>query len=105
MRYAVVMFTGESSRAWFPSTQWSMIRAAAHGAPQALENLCQKYLRAVYAYFRKDGCDRERAADLTQEFFTVKILDPDKREALLRSAGQASVKCRLIAKFFRHWRR
>ena len=56
-----------------PSTDWSIVRAAA--APNdaagkaALENLCRRYWYPIYAFIRRRGTPEARAQDLTQAFF------------------------------------
>ncbi len=61
----------------FPSTIWIRIEQAKEPtAPQsreALAELCEAYWHPVYAFIRRKGNDPDRAADLTQGFFTVLI--------------------------------
>jgi DNA-directed RNA polymerase specialized sigma24 family protein len=61
----------------FPSTIWMRIEQAKEPtAPQsreALAELCEAYWHPVYAFIRRKGNDPDRAADLTQGFFTVLI--------------------------------
>ena len=57
----------------FPSTHWSVVLAAgtgSRGAEKALEQICRKYWRPLYAYVRHRGYRPEDAEDLTQEFLT-----------------------------------
>ena len=56
----------------FPSTQLSLIEAAAGGVPnEALEHVIALYWKPVYAFIRfKWRKDNEAAKDLTQAFFT-----------------------------------
>ena len=60
---------GEGNR--FPSTQLSLLEAAAGGLPnEALERVIALYWKPVYAFIRfKFRKDNEAAKDLTQEFF------------------------------------
>lgn len=58
----------------FQTTRWSLIAAAARGAPEAraaLEELCRIYWYPLYAFVRRDRRQRssDDAADLTQAFF------------------------------------
>jgi RNA polymerase sigma-70 factor (ECF subfamily) len=57
----------------FPTTHWSLIRAAGGTeSPEtaaALETLCRIYWHPVYAYIRRWGRNPEDARDLTQDFF------------------------------------
>src|SRR5271157_4577773 len=61
----------------FPSTIWMRVEQAKQStAPQsqeALAELCEAYWHPVYAFIRRKGNDPDRAADLTQGFFTVLI--------------------------------
>jgi DNA-directed RNA polymerase specialized sigma24 family protein len=61
----------------FPSTIWMRVEQAGEPtAPQsreALAELCEAYWHPVYAFIRRKGNDPDRAADLTQGFFTVLI--------------------------------
>lgn len=82
------------SRALFPATRWSLVRSAASGSGEALEELCDAYATPVYAYFRREGYPPAEAEDLTQEFFAVKVLDPERRGAVLRDDAQLSVRFR-----------
>jgi RNA polymerase sigma-70 factor (ECF subfamily) len=58
---------------WFATTHWSVVLTAKQGeaaeAAAALEKLCGTYWPPLYAYIRRDGCDKTEAQDLTQEFF------------------------------------
>jgi RNA polymerase sigma factor (sigma-70 family) len=73
----------------FATTRWSLIATAADtSAPQtheALAELCTLYWQPVYAYFRRQFGQRERAEDLTQAFFArlletnnLAIASPDR---------------------------
>ena len=58
----------------FATTRWTMVLAAAGGAPseqadRALAELCARYWYPLYAYVRRRGYDAEDARDLTQAFF------------------------------------
>lgn len=55
----------------FPSTHWSVVLAAgtaSRDGDEALEQICRKYWRPLYAYVRRRGYGRQDAEDLTQEF-------------------------------------
>lgn len=55
----------------FPSTHWSVVLAAgaaSRDADDALEQVCRKYWRPLYAYVRRRGHRPQDAEDLTQEF-------------------------------------
>ncbi len=58
----------------FATTRWSVVLAAAGGAPseqadRALAELCAGYWYPLYAYVRRRGYAAEDARDLTQAFF------------------------------------
>jgi RNA polymerase sigma-70 factor (ECF subfamily) len=61
----------------FPSTVWISVEQArdssAERAREALAELCSAYWQPVYAFIRRKGNDPDRAADLTQDFFTLLI--------------------------------
>lgn len=65
--------------AQFAPTHWSVVLAAARTAsPEAdaaMESLCMAYWFPVYAYLRRRGLARAEAEDLTQEFFTRRIMN------------------------------
>src|SRR5690349_23053716 len=69
---------GEAKSGTFPTTRWTVVIAAGHGAPEemrkGLAELCESYWYPVYAFIRRGGADAERAMDLTQGFFT-RLLD------------------------------
>jgi RNA polymerase sigma factor (sigma-70 family) len=74
--------SSQGSRRWssaeeFPSTIWMRIEQAkettAPHSREALAELCEAYWQPVYAFIRRKGNDPDRAADLTQGFFTVLI--------------------------------
>lgn len=85
----------------FATTQWSIVRAAAHDscgtARTALEELCHIYWFPVYAFVRRKGHSPADAEDLTQGFFVhllesafVKSADRDRgrfRSFLLKSVS------------------
>jgi RNA polymerase sigma factor (sigma-70 family) len=59
--------------ALFASTRWTLVLQAGaksnSAARNALEQLCQIYWPAIYAYLRRRGYQRSDAQDLTQSFF------------------------------------
>jgi RNA polymerase sigma-70 factor (ECF subfamily) len=77
------MSAATSGNAEFPSTQWSLIAAAAackdEQSATALADLCGQYWYPVYAFIRRRGAHAEDAADLTQEFFAT-LLEKDYLE-------------------------
>ena len=81
-----------SSAEEFPSTIWMRVEQAKEATtPQsreALAELCEAYWHPVYAFIRRKGNDPDRAADLTQGFFTV--IDRD-RSLDGRHAGEREI--------------
>jgi RNA polymerase sigma-70 factor (ECF subfamily) len=77
------MSAATPGNAEFPSTQWSLIAAAAatkdEQSAAALADLCSRYWYPVYAFIRRRGARAEDAADLTQEFFAT-LLEKDYLE-------------------------
>jgi RNA polymerase sigma-70 factor (ECF subfamily) len=57
----------------FPTTHWSVVRAAGQAsspeARAALAALCAAYWYPLYAFIRRQGVNADDAQDLTQEFF------------------------------------
>lgn len=62
------------------TTHWSVVLAARNSdtqqCAQALEVLCQTYWFPLYAFVRRQGCQADQAADLTQGFF-AQLLEKD----------------------------
>ena len=65
-------------RSQFPTTRWTLVVAAGDSdrkeARSALVSLCENYWYPLYAYLRRCGYSRDRAQDLTQEFF-IRVLE------------------------------
>jgi RNA polymerase sigma factor (sigma-70 family) len=81
----------QPSRAWFATTQWSVVLAAKDrkdpDCRKALEALCQSYWYPLYSYVRRQGRTADDAADLTQEFFT-RLLEKDWLADVSRNKGR-----------------
>jgi RNA polymerase sigma factor (sigma-70 family) len=63
----------ERIRHRFATTRWSLVVAAGGASPAsstALAELCEAYWYPAYAYLRRSGYSVDKAADLTQSFFT-----------------------------------
>ena len=82
----------------FPSTIWMRVELAGDQTQprsrEALAELCEAYWHPVYAFIRRKGNDPDRAADLTQGFFTLLIetgalaaVTPEKGKIPLVSHG------------------
>jgi len=68
----------------FPTTQWSVVVAAARddsSAHDALAALCTRYWYPVFAFVRRQGHSTDDAQDLTQGFFTRLIEKGDVGDA------------------------
>ncbi len=75
----------------FATTHWSLVVAAAEGAPadsrNALAALCRTYWYPLYAYLRSHGHGQHDAEDLTQEFFAT-LLEKGYLQAADRRRGR-----------------
>ena len=74
----------------FPTTRWSLIRAAREGGEgqrEALEALLSAYWRPVYAYLRRKGLGPEAAEDAVQGLF-LRLLEHDAWERLDPGRGR-----------------
>lgn len=75
----------------FPATAWTRIEKAKDSTPfesrAALAELCEAYWRPVYAFIRRKGNDPDRAADLTQDFFTL-LIEPGALAAVTATKGK-----------------
>lgn len=58
----------------FHTTQWSVV-VAAPSDPAVLQGLLKGYWGPIYAYIRRTGVERERAADLAQQFIHEVVLE------------------------------
>jgi len=62
-----------------PTTRWTMVMAAGHDATaerdKALAGLCAMYWTPVYGFIWAKGRSAEEARDLTQGFFTSRLLE------------------------------
>lgn len=75
----------------FPPTTWTRIEkvkdANSSHSRQALAELCEAYWRPVYAFIRRKGNDPDRAADLTQGFFTL-LIEPGALKDVTAEKGK-----------------
>jgi DNA-directed RNA polymerase specialized sigma24 family protein len=75
----------------FPVTVWMRIEKVRDSNPSqaraALAELCEAYWRPVYAFIRRKGNDADRAADLTQDFFTF-LIEPGALAAVNEGKGK-----------------
>lgn len=64
-----------NSGASFPTTKWSIFEILQDGSgvseEEALNTLIDRYWKPAYSFLRRSGCKRQRAEDLTQEFFIM----------------------------------
>jgi hypothetical protein len=77
---------GGDARA-FPATEWTKILSCPH-RKAVLAELCQKYWKPVYCYLRGVGLGNDQAKDLTQGFFTEKVLGQDFAAKADREKGR-----------------
>jgi RNA polymerase sigma-70 factor (ECF subfamily) len=75
----------------FPSTIWMRVEqardAGAAHSREALAELCAAYWHSVYAFIRRKGNDPDRAADLTQDFFTL-LIEPGALASVAQGKGK-----------------
>ncbi len=71
----------------FPLTEWTRLLHCPR-KEDALAELCQKYWKPVYCYLRGMGLGNEQAKDLTQGFFTEKVLGEDLIQKADREKGR-----------------
>jgi DNA-directed RNA polymerase specialized sigma24 family protein len=83
--------TAPPGEAWFTTTHWSVIFAAAQnsapGAQEALEKLCRTYWYPLYVYVRRRGQSAEDAKDLVQGFF-ARLLAKSFLEGVVPEKGK-----------------
>jgi len=77
---------GGDARA-FPPTEWTRILSCPH-REAVLAELYQKYWKPIYCYLRSMGFGNEQAKDLTQGFFTDKVLGQDLAAKADREKGR-----------------
>jgi DNA-directed RNA polymerase specialized sigma24 family protein len=69
----------------FPTTQWSRVLRAGdpvdRGSHEALESLCRDYWYPLYAFARRQGLNRDEAADIVQGFLADLIERRDLAKA------------------------
>jgi len=79
------------TRVGFDTTNWTMVMTAINqnvpGSRQALEQLCQKYWRSIYAFLRRQGHAPADAQDLTQGFF-LHLLQGNRLRGIHPSKGR-----------------
>lgn len=71
----------------FPPTEWTKILSGPR-SEAVLAELCQKYWKPIYCYLRSLGLGNEQAKDLTQGFFTEKVLGQDLVRKADREKGR-----------------
>jgi DNA-directed RNA polymerase specialized sigma24 family protein len=71
----------------FPPTEWTRILAGRQ-SEAVLAELCRKYWKPVYCYLRSMGLGNDEAKDLTQGFFTDKVLGQDLIQKADREKGR-----------------
>jgi len=71
----------------FPPTEWTWLLHCPR-REVVLAELCRKYWKPVYCYLRSMGLGNEQAKDLTQGFFTDKVLGQDLVQKADRKKGR-----------------
>ncbi|MGO9199270.1 MAG: RNA polymerase sigma factor [Limisphaerales bacterium] len=83
--------THRLTRVGFDTTNWTLVMMAVNqslpGSRQALEQLCLKYWRPIYAFLRRQGNKPEDAKDLAQGFF-VHLLQGHRLRRIHPSKGR-----------------
>ncbi len=89
----------DSSAAAFRTTRWSLVLKA-QGKGADLDELLRLYWRPVYAWLRRQGRNRDEAADLTQAFVCDVVLS---RDLLARAdKGKGRFRSYLLASLSRY---
>lgn len=87
---------GDGGAGRLPTTRWTVVMAAGRDAAeirrQALSELCAMYWTPVYGFIRAMGRRPDEARDLTQGFFTTRLLEKNDLSEADASRGK-----------FRHW--
>lgn len=74
----------------FPTTRWSQVIVAGQDhstAHSALDDLCHKYWRPIYAFARHRGCTPHDAEDITQAYF-ARLLERDYIQQASQERGR-----------------
>jgi RNA polymerase sigma-70 factor (ECF subfamily) len=75
----------------FVTTSWSLVLTAAGGdtsrSRRALAELCEAYWYPLYCFIRRQGCDAQEAADLTQGYI-AQLLEKEFLKGLSPEAGR-----------------
>lgn len=85
-------FLGSSGSGQLPATRWSVVFGAGHGDTEArkkaLAELCGVYWTPVYNFICAWGYRVEEARDLTQGFFTTRLLEKNDVAAADQTRGR-----------------
>ncbi len=90
MRAAVSRAGIDTSGVAFTTTHWGVVLAGQGRSPaadEALEKLCRRYWRPIYAFVRREGRSPEDAQDLTQAFFAL-LLERKDFNSIRREKGR-----------------
>lgn len=83
---------GDQKQGKYPKTHWSIVLAAGQSSSdarkKALAALCAIYWEPVYAFIRAKGRRAEEARDLTQEFFTTRLIEENDHAAADPTRGR-----------------
>ena len=102
----------------FVTTQWTQVihviqQGNDEAAWRALVEFCERYRPAVYQFFCRRGCSPSEGEDLTQAFFTSRILEKwEQRDTFLHTAQRGpkmmfrSFLCHVLWRFLQdEWRK
>lgn len=93
----------QETKAWFTTTQWTVVLQAKDGDPSkaatALNTLCQTYRSPIYAYLRHQAHTPADAEDLTHDFF-AHLLNLDFLSHLQHREGKFRS---FLLKFLKHF--
>lgn len=74
----------------FPTTRWTLIRAAQSqdgSKEEAVEQICQRYWYPIYAFLRRSGRSEQDAEDLTQTLFE-QLIKKDAIQFMAQEKGK-----------------
>jgi RNA polymerase sigma factor (sigma-70 family) len=89
----------------FPTTVWTVVRAAGAQDPRALEQVAQEYRAPVLSFIRSRGIGPEQAEDLCQDVF-VRLLKGDVLAKADAAKGRfRSLLCTVTIRVIQDWTR
>jgi DNA-directed RNA polymerase specialized sigma24 family protein len=102
----------DETRARFQTTEWTLVSRLRDGDAEersrAMDVLVRRYWPAVYAWLRRDGHERDQAAEIVQHFFADVVLvrglleRADRESGRLRNLLLSSLRNFLVDRHRRH---